>query len=328
MTIQHAPAPAPRSRRYQGLADLPALLAFASASTRLRAPLGAAWHPGDVIWALQQRADQPQPCRFWEGPEGVEALAWFESEGEVWIETLPGREALLPLAVDWVESAWRRRLSGLGRPADTPLSIRCEVHDWRRMTLLDDRGYRRQPGGGARFRLSLTGEIPPPAPPPGYSVRDSVGIDPALRAAAHRAAWSHLEHLGIHGESRFSTEAYLAISALPVYDPTLDMLAVAPDGSFAANCICWPDEASGIAVFEPVGVALAHRGKRLAGAIMREAMARLKARGHHEARVGTAGFNYAAISAYLAAGFEPCGATAGWAKSLGPATLDEAAADP
>jgi GNAT superfamily N-acetyltransferase len=318
MTAQDAPAGAPFSQPYHGLADLPPLIAFASRCTAERSPLSASWHPGDVIWALQTRADQPQPCRFWTGSDGVEALAWFESDGEVWIETLPACEALVPEAVTWVEQAWRRQLAREGRDAATPVKIRAESHDARRIAALEALGYIKAGPGGVGFRRRLDGPLPPPDPPPGYAVRDSVGVDPALRAAAHRAAWDHLEHLGIYGDgSKFSTEAYLSLTRLPVYDPTLDMLAVAPDGTFAASCICWADAASGVAVFEPVGVALAHRGRRLAGAIMREALARLQQRGLKEARVGTAHFNLAAIRAYLAAGFEPAGASHWWAKTLG-----------
>jgi ribosomal protein S18 acetylase RimI-like enzyme len=317
MTVSDAPATPTSSRRYEGLADLPALLAFASRSTAQRSPLGSCWHPGDVIWALQTRADQPQPARFWTGPDGVEALAWFESDGEVWIETLAGREALVPEAVAWVETAWREQLARESRDPATPVQIRAEAHDAARIAALEALGYRKAGPGGVGFRWRL--DDPPPAPdlPPGYTVRDSVGVDPALRAAAHRAAWDHLEHLGIDAHSQFSTEAYLSLTRLPVYDPTLDMLAVAPDGAFAASCICWADLGSGVASFEPVGVALAHRGRRLAGAIMREALVRLRERGLKEARVGTAHFNLAAIRAYLAAGFEPAGASHWWSKTLG-----------
>ena len=317
MTATDAPAAPLSSRRYQGLADLPALLAFASLSTAQRSPLASSWHPGDIIWALQARADQPQPCRFWSGPDGVEALAWFESDGEVWIETLPAREALLADAVAWVEQAWPRQLAREGRDPATPILIRAMSHDARRIVALEALGYHRAGPAGVGYRFRLADLPPPVNMPPGYSVRDSVGVDPAARAAAHRAAWDHLEHLGIDAHSQFSTEAYLSLTRLPVYDPTLDMLSVAPDGSFAASCICWADAASGIAVFEPVGVALAHRGKRLAGAVMGEALARVKARGLWEARVGTADFNYAAIAAYLAAGFEPAGGSHWWSKSLG-----------
>ncbi len=317
MTTTDAPAAPPVSRRYQGLADLPALLAFASLSTAQRSPLPASWHPGDIIWALQTRADQPQPCRFWSGPKGIEALAWFESDGEVWIETLPAREALVADAVAWVERAWPRQLARESRDPATPIQISATSHDARRIVALEALGYRKAGPAGVGFRFRLDDPLPPVDLPPGYAVRDSVGVDPAARAAAHRSAWDHLEHLGIDAHSQFSTEAYLSLTRLPVYDPTLDMLAVAPDGSFAASCICWADAASGVAVFEPVGVALAHRGKRLASAIMREALARLKARGLREARVGTAHFNYAAVAAYLAAGFEPAGGSHWWSKSLG-----------
>jgi GNAT superfamily N-acetyltransferase len=304
------------SRRYQGLADLPALLAFASASSAQRSPLRSSWHPGDIIWALHTRADLPQPCRFWTGPDGVEALAWFESEGEVWIETLPASEHLVHAAVDWVEDTWRRRLASQGKPADTPIQIRAQAADTRRIAGLEALGYHRAGPAGVGFRIGLDGHLPPTEPQPGYFVRDSVGIDPELRAAAHRAAWNHLDHLGIAASSQFSTDAYLSLTALPVYDPTLDMLAVAPDGSLAASCICWADEASGVGVFEPVGVALAHRGRRLASATMGEALHRLKGRGHREARVGTAHFNHAAIAAYRAAGFEPADSSHWWAKAL------------
>jgi ribosomal protein S18 acetylase RimI-like enzyme len=316
MTAQDAPTAGSSSKRYEGIADLPALLAFASACTAQRSPLLSSWHPGDIIWALQTRANDPQPCRFWSGPDGIEALAWFESEGEVWIETLPASEPLVRPAVAWSESAWRRRLASQGSPADTPIQIRAQKADTRRIGLLKSLGYQRAGPAGVGFRLSLKGQLPPPDPPLGYIVRDSVGVDPALRAAAHRAAWDHLDHLGIAARSSFSTEAYLGLTALPVYDATLDMLAEAPDGSLAASCICWADEASGVGVFEPVGVALAHRGRRLASAIMREALHRLKARGHREARVGTAHFNHAAIAAYRAAGFEPADSSFWWAKVL------------
>lgn len=318
MTAQSPTAVAIAARRYQGLADLPALLAFASLSTAQRAPLSACWHPGDVIWALQTRADQPQPCRFWTGPAGVEALAWFESDGEVWLETLAGSRALIAEAVGWVEHAWSAQLAREGRDPATPVQIRAEGHDADRIAALEALGYRKAGPCSVSFRLRLdAGDIPPVALPPGYAVRDSVGVDPDLRAAAHRAAWNHLQHLGLpDARSQFSTEAYLSLTRLPVYDPTLDLLVAAPDGSFAASAICWPDDASGIGVFEPVGVAPAHRGRRLTGAILREAAHRLKARGHREARVGTAHFNLSAIKAYLAAGFAPAGASHWWSRSL------------
>ena len=124
-------------------------------------------------------------------------MAWFESDGEVWIEALAAHQALVAEAVAWVEDAWRRKLAREGRDPATPVQIRAESHDARRIAALEALGYRKAGAAGVGFRLRLDGPLPAPELPPGYAVRDSVGVDPALRAAAHRAAWDHLEHLGI-----------------------------------------------------------------------------------------------------------------------------------
>jgi ribosomal protein S18 acetylase RimI-like enzyme len=302
------------SRRYEGLADLPPLLAFASACTAARSPLASSWHPGDIVWELQARADRPQPAQFWIGARGVEALAWLFDDGEAWIEALPTAEHLTPEAVAWVEAAWRARGENA---ASATLKIRAYASDARRIAALEALGYRRAEQAGVNFRMSLEGPLPQAQAPPRVTVCDSVGVDPALRAGAHRAAWDHLEHLGIDAQSRFSTEAYLSLAALPVYDPSLDMLAVAPDGAFIASCIAWADGESGVGVFEPVGVAAPWRGQRLARLVMLEALRRLQARGLREARVGTAAFNHPAIAAYLACGFEQVDESWWWAKGVG-----------
>ncbi|HEY2051991.1 MAG TPA: hypothetical protein VGH03_21835 [Caulobacteraceae bacterium] len=192
------------SRRYQGLADLPALLAFASACTAARSPLSSSWHPGDIVWELHAGADRPHPIQFWLGGEGVQALAWLFDDGEAWLETLPAAEHLVPEAVAWVEAEWR------ARDASAPLKIRAYASDARRIAALEALGYRRAKQTGVNFRMSLKGPLPQAQAPLGVTVRDSVGVDPALRAGAHRAAWDHLQHLGIEGQSRFSTESYLA----------------------------------------------------------------------------------------------------------------------
>lgn len=299
------------SRRYEGLADLPPILAFASAATAARSPLFTSWHPGDVVWELMARPDGPRPNQVWEGPDGVEALAWFVGPGELWLETLPGREDLVATGIGWAEDAWRRERDG---PA--PLQVRAYEGDVRRIAALEALGYRKAGPEGVLFRMDLAAPFPAPQTPEGVRLGDSVGVDPAPRAAAHRAAWNHLEHLGIDAQSRFSAEVYESLRKLPVYDPSLDILAVAPDGAFVANCIAWADTGSGVGVFEPVGVARDWRGRRLARAVMTSALHRLQARGMREARVGTAHFNRSAIAAYLACGFQRVDASAWWAKAV------------
>jgi GNAT superfamily N-acetyltransferase len=300
-------------RQYQGADDLPLLLRFASICTAQRSPLFSSWHPGDVVWELHASAHQPQPNRFWVGANGVELMAWNVGPGEVWLEALPSAEPLVADAVRWAEDHWGAKR---GEEPTLTLSIRCYDRDAARIRTLEALGYHKAKPEGVVFRLPLDDRLPERDAPAGFCVRDCVGVDPIRRAEAHRAAWNHLEHLGIDAQSRFTTEAYLSLTSLPAYEPALDILARAPDGEFAANCIAWADEPSGVAVFEPVGTSLPFRGRRLARLVISEALRRLKARGMREARVGTAHFNGAAIAAYLSCGFEIADTAHWWSKAV------------
>lgn len=307
-------APAhPSSRLYGGIDDLQLFIDFARRSTAERGPLRARWHPGDVVWQLNGMADQRHRNRLYFGPEGVEVAAWMISESELWIEATLAGERRVAEAIEAAEARWR------ARPADRrseTLSVTVSEHDAVRLQTLEALGFRNSGPAGVGFSMDLTKPLPAAEGPEGFRVRDCVGVDPAARSAAHRAAWDHLEHLGIDAHSAFSTERYRSLSQMPVYDPTLDMLVVAPNGEFVANCICWADTESGVGVFEPVGTALAFRGRRLVRFMMGEAVRRLKERGLREARVGTAHFNAAAIAAYLAAGFTLVDRGQTWTKSM------------
>ncbi|MBV9418957.1 MAG: GNAT family N-acetyltransferase, partial [Alphaproteobacteria bacterium] len=143
------------------------------------------------------------------------------------------------------------------------------------------------------------------------------GVDPAARAKAHRDAWDDLSEIGLpDARSTFFEEVYCGLAVAPGYAPSLDILVVASDGTFVANAVCWADAASGIAVFEPVGTNAKYRKRGLAKLAMQEALRRVKARGHREARVSTAHFNKPAIAAYTGAGFTLYDRWHWWTKPL------------
>jgi hypothetical protein len=296
------------SRPYLGADDLAPLLSFGSRAFAERFPLNANWHPGDFVWELHARCDQPQPILMWGSTGGVTAVSGFTGPGQLLFEVLPDSERLVPEIVADAENAAR---------AQGELSIRAFESDVRRVAALERLGYRRSAPEGVWFRLDLSAPLPSFDPPEGFSVRDSVGVDPAARAAAHRDAWNDLSRIGLpNARSAFTTESYLSLRAAPVYDPALDILVQGPDGLMVANCICWADAHSGIGVFEPVGTHAAFRGRRLARLAILEGCRRLLVRGHGWARVGTAHFNAPAISAYRACGFEPYDRTSWWTKAL------------
>jgi len=285
------------------------LLGFGSRALARRFPLSANWHPGDFVWELRGGYDATQPIRMWDDASGVAAVGWMTEPGRLWLETLPEREGLVGEMVAW----------GEGVAAATGLSIRAFDSDTTRVGALERLGYRRTAPQGVFFRMDLASPPQVFDPPRGFHVRDSVGIDPERRAAAHRDAWNDLSRIGLPDvRSTFSAELYLSLRAAPapVYDPALDLLVEGPDGALVANAVCWADAASGVGVFEPVGTHAAFRGRGLARLAILEGCRRLKERGHRWARVGTAHFNAPAISAYLSCGFELYDRTSWWTKTL------------
>ena len=300
------------SRAHLGAADLDDLRAFASRSIGERFPLEATWHPGNIVWDLLYSSGAPQALRLWSGPGGLVAVAWFQDPGELWIECLARHEALVPEMIGWAEAACTEQPAPGGA-----LSVITFLTDSRRIEALEALGYRPGEQRSVHFRCALSGDIPPTDLPPGFRIRDCVGINSEVRAACHRHAWNHLDHIGLpDARSQFSAEVYEQLKGAAGYDPTLDLIVEAEDGTPAANCVCWWDPESGVGTFEPVGTHVEFRGQGLARAVVTEGLHRLKARDAGWGRVGTASFNHPAVGAYLSCGFELIDRTARWTRSI------------
>jgi ribosomal protein S18 acetylase RimI-like enzyme len=304
--------PERRVRGYLGRQDLASILAFASRLQVERRPFEMGWHPGDLVWNLQGGYDAPLDNRLWFRGDAIEAYA-IRDGAVLWMEALPAAEPLVREMIAWAQA----EDAASSAEADVSLlAIRACDGDIGRIAILEALGYSRMDREGVQFRLDLTGALPPPEAIEGFRARDSIGLDPAMRAKAHRDAWDDLAHMGLpQARSAFSTERYLSLSGAPLYDPALDIVVEGPDGALVASCICWIDEASRIGVFEPVGVSPQVRGRRVARLAIQEGLRRMQARGMREAHVGTAHFNASAIGAYLACGFTLTGRSSLWAKA-------------
>ncbi len=307
--------PSPTRRPYLGANDLEVLLQLASRSLAERFPQSATWHPGDIAWELRDRYDIRHPIRIWERRGVAEAIAWFVGPGQLWLEATPAGEAWVPDIIAWAEDSL---LSSLSRGQAATLSIRAFQGDRVRISGLTRLGFELAGPESVHFELDLAQATPDVDLPPGFIVRDSVDIDCELRAASHREAWSALDHIGIeNGRSTFSAAAYESLRTSSVYRPSLDLVAVTPDGALVATCICWPDERSGVGIFEPMGTHPDFRGRRLARALLAEGLRRFRDLGLRRARVSTAHFNTSAIAAYSSM-FQPLDRSALWSKILAP----------
>ena len=296
-------------RDYSGPEDLEAFLKFASATQTSKFPGSAAWHPGDIIWSLRGETEDIGGLHFW-GTEDLEAVAWFDGPGDLWIEAHPTALNWIPVIVRWAEDAAARSASRL--------RVRLFTTDLARIEILEALGYRKGEPDMVLMRQDLSLSIPTPHLPIGMKIRDSLGIDPDLRAGCHRNAWDHLAHIGLErARSTFSAQDYLRLRESPGYDPTLDLLVETLDGQLVANCICWSDAPSRIGTFEPVGTHVNFRHKGLARALTLEGLSRLKAAGMSWARIGTAHFNAPAIATYLSSGFSITDHSFWWSRAPG-----------
>lgn len=148
-----------------------------------------------------------------------------------------------------------------------------------------------------------------------YTVRSVLSAELAERVEVHRRAWKPSTLPWADGRppadpeatSNFTMKRYEPVRATRLYDQELDLVAVAPDGSFAGCCIVWFDPDIGVAEIEPLGVVPAHRKRGVAGALCDEAVARVGDRGGREVVIHTGPNDAypAPPGAYAKAGFEP-----------------------
>jgi mycothiol synthase len=253
-----------------------------------------------------------QCVRLWETQSGdLVGCVNREGPGDAWIQVDPAYRCLEGEMIEWAEASLAAPVSGgeSSGPAELSLEFLVFEYDVLRQGLLAERGYEKGADGGMFRHMAL------PAPPlPGaglaapYCLRQVGPADPAdcqriaelLNAAFRRT---------FHNGPEFASFARLA----PCYVNELDLVAVAPDGSFAAYAGMPYDRDNRVAIFEPVCTHPAHLRKGLAGGLMREALHRVQAMGAVDATVET-GDMIPANALYDSLGFTEAYRASAWRK--------------
>lgn len=143
--------------------------------------------------------------------------------------------------VGWGESCLRKSLT---QGETSNLDTNCREDYAERISFL----YRYDFEPTGEFNISMRRQLSEPMPalelPEGFVIRPIRGTHEAEAVATmHRAAF---------GTDNMTTEKRLAIMSTSEYDPTLDLIVVAPDGKFAANCICSGNAEKGIGNTDPI----------------------------------------------------------------------------
>ena len=88
-----------------------------------------------------------------------------------------------------------------------------------------------------------------------------------------------------------------------LYDPSLDLQVLAPDGSYAGYALYWPDPVTGVGMVEPMRVEDAHGGRGVGRHLLDAGLRGLTERGCTALKVSMDLANTVAVRLYTGAGF-------------------------
>lgn len=228
----------------------------------------AAWHVGDIAWGLRQHEGrEPEwKIRLWVADGRVVAWSWLTQDGRDRLEHDVHPEHLQLLDEILTEPAAR--------------VASAFEDDAERRAALARHGFThpRTPMNFLVRDLTEQPEVPPL--PAGFRYRTVRAEDIPERVSIHREVWARPDR-----PSRVTESSFAQVRAEWPYRDSLDCVIEAPDGRFAAYCLCWPDDENRVGEFEPVGVREAFRRRGLGGAVCRFALRRLHEEGGRQAIV-------------------------------------------
>jgi GNAT superfamily N-acetyltransferase len=237
---------------------------------------GSRFHDETPSWQARLAGS----VQLWETAAGhLVGVVNPEGNGDAHLQVHPDFRHLEAKMVAWAEA----NLVLSNAEGRRQLEIFVFDYDRQRQQLLSERGFTQTPHGGVSRRLWLAEITPqPPVIAPGYTLRTTEPNDLAncqrvadlLNAAFNR---------NFHTALEFQNFTRLA----PCYRPDLDLVAVAPDGVFAAYVGIAYDDLNRHATFEPVCTHPDHRQRGLAQVLMREGLLRLADLGAQDVTVET-----------------------------------------
>ena len=228
----------------------------------------APWHVGDIAWGLRQHEGREKEwrIRLWVEDGRLVAWSWLKEEGpyqlehDVHSEHLHLLDEILADPAARVAFAFEDDLESRGALARHSFT---------------------QPGTPMHYLVRDLAEAPELPPlPDGFRCRTVRPEDIPERVSIHREVWSRPDR-----PSRVTESSFAQVRAEWPYRESLDCVIEAPDGRFAAYCLCWPDDENRVGEFEPVGVREEFRRRGLGGAVCHIALRRLHEEGGRQAIV-------------------------------------------
>lgn len=280
-------------RAVAGAADLDAI------SDLIQACPPQARHRLDYPWRLSSPAfETGRDIQLWYADgRAVGFAAWYRWWATLDFYVRPGawQRTVEEAVFAWAPGRFRELDEERGQPL--PYWAEAREDDSDRLALLTRHGYSLDDDYGystlVRDLSTSVEDVPPPA---GFVIRPLAGeAEVAAYVALHRRAF----------ESDSMTHQWRQRTlTMPLHEPDLDLVAVAPDGRLAGFCVGWLNKADGEAQIEPLGIDPDYQRLGLARALLAESLSRFREHGAKRALVETETTRSPALRTYTTAGFE------------------------
>jgi len=228
--------------------------------------------------------------------DGSQPIGWAyvdDSHNLLWELEKQYTEPVGAKMVAWGVDCMRSGKNLAGGECST-LDASCREDFSERVDFLRQHGFRQTEVVTVHMKRNLSEPIPEFELPRGFQIRSVKGVEEAEAiASTHRAAF---------GTDYMTTENRLVIMNTSEYDPSLDLVVVAPDGTIAAYCTCSAEQ-SGQGYTDPLATHPNYQRMGLAKALLIQGMQLLKQRGMKSAHLGTSGDNIAMQKTAEAVGF-------------------------
>jgi len=278
-------------RTYENETDLPIMIDL---SARVRLPADLDDYPGKVnleedFASAAIRAN----TRLWFDNDQPVGWAYVDDFRNLWWELDHQYDELLGAEiVEWGVTCVRRALP---EGATATLDTSCRDDNTDRLSFLNKHGFQKGDATTVYMARLLSEPIPVPHLPEGFVIRSVSGPQEAEAiTCTHRAAFV-TEYM--------TTERRLAIMSVSEYDPALDLVVLAPDGTIAAYCSCSVDLQKLTGNTDPVATHPRYQRMGLARALLLTGLRLLKEHGMQSAHLGTSGNNIAMQKTAEAVGF-------------------------
>ena len=232
--------------------------------------------------------------RLWEDVSGRLIGFAIRDGSHLMFEFMPHHDDVVAQIIAWAET--NGRLASENR-----LICGCSDSDTERMALLEQHGFVATADCSLLMAHPLHEPIPTPQLPSGFTIRHLEGEhEIEALVALHRAAFD---------TENMTVESRLAMMRVSDYEPELDLIAIDPDGIFAAYCMCHINHEENRLTgrndgyTDPVATHPAFQRLGLAKALLLRGLSLLRQRGIDTAYLGTGGQNIAMQRAAAAVGF-------------------------